>query len=278
MSTSAIAIDTVIAIVLGLIGYRHGRSVYAEAMVNGKGLPRGARHIYGLLAGFVLLLGFNGWVDNSVELQWALPAWLEVNYSSIALALLQSLPVYLLSFGAGAMAVRKVRYAALVLLLPLAVLAITCFSACKQQEEPLRKPLPNRTTEDGIILQSTSSTCVPTSAANIARILGVKTDEAALAERFGTTKEGTSAGQVIQGMKTVGVRVQKRHQSDLDITQVKSPAILLYEFNIHAVAFIGIKEGKVEIWDPGVGRVLMTTEQLKGRWSGYALEFSRASE
>ncbi len=95
---------------------------------------------------------------------------------------------------------------------------------------------------------------------------------------MGTTKEGTSAGQVIQGMKRFGVVVQKCRQLELDISRVKAPAILLYESNIHAVAYIGIKAGKVEIWDPGVGRVLMTTEQLKGRWSGYALEFSRVNE
>ncbi len=101
MSPSIIAFDAFIALVLGIVGYRRGQAVFGAAMSTHRGLPQGAKHIYILLTALLLLLLFNTWLDSSIALQWALPAWLEVNYAAVVLVLLQSLPVYLLSFGRG---------------------------------------------------------------------------------------------------------------------------------------------------------------------------------
>lgn len=133
--------------------------------------------------------------------------------------------------------------------------------------------------KDGVILQSTASTCAAAAGANIATSLGVPVSEARMVELMHTTWAGTSPAQAIYGFRALGLHARKVEVEDLALERVQAPAILLVnvgiELDAHAVAYMGRSDGGFEIWDPGGGKTIWNAEMVKSRWHGRAIEVSR---
>lgn len=133
--------------------------------------------------------------------------------------------------------------------------------------------------KDGVILQSTSSTCAAAAGANIATFLGVPVSEARMVALMHTTWAGTSPAQAIYGFRALGLAARKVEVEDLALEHVEAPAILLVnvgaEPDAHAVAYMGRSEAGFEIWDPGGGKVIWDAEMVRTRWHGRAIEVSR---
>lgn len=132
----------------------------------------------------------------------------------------------------------------------------------------------------GVILQSHSATCAAASGANVVHVLGMSHTEKEMARRMGTSDMiGTNAGQIINAMDQVGVRCTKKWVEDSDASRIVPPALFFVDNEdlgpeSHAVAFMGQRDGKWEIWDPLEGKQLFTSKQLKIFWSGKSLECS----
>lgn len=136
-----------------------------------------------------------------------------------------------------------------------------------------------RSVKDGVILQSTASTCAAASCANIATQLGLPKTEEEMAAQLHTTWNGTFPAQMVYGMRALGFEATKKNVPDCDIRKVTPPAVLLVavggEFDSHAVAFMGMVEGNAEIWDPVGGKRNDKPEDLAERWGGHAIEIGK---
>jgi ABC-type bacteriocin/lantibiotic exporter with double-glycine peptidase domain len=109
--------------------------------------------------------------------------------------------------------------------------------------------------------------------------LGVEKTEREMVDLLGTTDDGTTPSQIVYGMRRLGFESRKRRVPDSDYTKLNAPAVLLVMYGTqplgHAVAYMGQKDGKAEIWNPVSGRQLMTREQLGEIWFGHAIEIAK---
>jgi hypothetical protein len=136
-----------------------------------------------------------------------------------------------------------------------------------------------RISADGLLLQTSGSTCAPTACANVARFFGKEISEKEMVELLGTKEHGTSPAQIIYGMQKLGFMCKKRYIHNEDIAQLHTPAILLVnwsnEVDGHVVVYNGIMDEKAEIWDPVSGKYLLKLSLLNSKWHGRAIEISK---
>ncbi|MBF0607913.1 MAG: cysteine peptidase family C39 domain-containing protein [Candidatus Magnetobacterium sp. LHC-1] len=148
------------------------------------------------------------------------------------------------------------------------------------------KPIHSTLTErsaNGFILQSSGASCVCATGANIAGVLGIKTTEKELAKLMNTTGTGTNYGNAIYGMKQIGIACKKIYIKDSNIRLVKPPAFVSVDHiaagsEAHSVAFMGLVDDLVEIWDPLVGkRQYIKESDVLRFWHGRGLECQKTT-
>jgi hypothetical protein len=136
---------------------------------------------------------------------------------------------------------------------------------------------PAKISMDGVILQSSGSSCVPAACANIARKLGVQTTEAELFALMHTSDAGTTNAQAIYGMRALGIKGTKRLIHDRDPHALHTPAMLVVDMiglpEVHAVAYMSANGDTFEIHDPRSGLLKMSLGELQKIWQGKAVEF-----
>ena len=143
---------------------------------------------------------------------------------------------------------------------------------------PVAPLLKHKQTSYGVILQSSGVSCAAASAANIARRHGRPATEKQMAAALGTTTlAGTSASQVIYGMRAVGFACRRVKVAGADPSRLKLPAMLFVDHPLvgpegHAVALMALDQGQAEVWDPLWGRRLFSPAQLRHSWHGMAIE------
>ncbi|MCI5124869.1 MAG: hypothetical protein D3925_10430 [Candidatus Electrothrix sp. AR5] len=144
---------------------------------------------------------------------------------------------------------------------------------------PLAPHLYEKLTNDGIILQSSPSSCVPASAANILNIFGRDVSEPEMAALFGTTlMSGTSVAQLIYGLEKINIKSSRKYIKEADLSKIKAPAVLFVDVGKpenHAVVLLGYTQDKVNIIDPLIGKKNFTLEELQHIWHGRAVELQK---
>ena len=133
---------------------------------------------------------------------------------------------------------------------------------------------------DGMIRQTTGSTCAAASCANIATYYGIEKTEADMAALLGTTWNGTSPSQMVYGLRSLGIDARKVTIAPDQIASIQVPAVLLIQFGDkpdgHAVAYMGMDDGLAEIWDPQGGIQFKAPQELAEQWLGHAIENQRS--
>ena len=239
-------------------------------------LKRG-RHVYLAFPLLLALPTLNVSVAAHPDWQWEMPGWLQIHYAAISWGLVESILAYVFGFcGAAAFAndhkwKRELAVFAVVVLASVEVHAIW---SSRPNLPPMDQP---RFSKDGVILQTTAFTCVPTAAANIAALFGVHTTEKELATLFHTSRDGTYPGAVLAGLKEFGISGRKLTLREPDIESVKPPAMLFVLHDSHAVVYVGRTNGVLEIWNPSGGKVRIPEGRIGRIWDGHALEFWRAA-
>jgi len=265
------------------LGILYGRKLYARGVRLG--LKTDVRQT-GLLAvaGFsCIAISFSLLtLKNFPRAVWLMPATCE--YYMVPASWLMT--VGTVGFMGGAMGLMALQQRRLALwLLPLGCIGVFGGGEWAIQNSPWYKDpelQAAKVDKDGVIRQSHGSTCAAAACANVASKLGIPSTERQMVECLGTTDDGTSPGQIIHGMRRLGFECRKRLIHDADFTQLEPPAVLLVTYGTmplgHAVAFMGIKDGKAEIWNPVSGKSLMTREQLAEIWLGHAVEVGKKVE
>jgi hypothetical protein len=138
-----------------------------------------------------------------------------------------------------------------------------------------------RMTENGVLLQTSGSSCAAVACANIARQYGVPRTEAEMVALLGTTVSGTTPAQVIRGMETLGFSCAKHIARDHSIAKVEPPAVLFVaqgnDPTGHAVSYMRRDGNRFEIWDPGGGSRQFDQAEIARNWSGCAIEIRTGS-
>ena len=149
-----------------------------------------------------------------------------------------------------------------------------------QYSHPVAPYLTSVLTPDGMVLQSSGSSCAAASGANIVQVFGLAKSERDMAELFGTTTyTGTSVAQVIYGMRHLGITAQKVEIMPGDLARLATPAMLFVDHPLagpeaHAVAYMGWEQGQAAIWDPLSGKTWLSQQALARIWHGRGLTFA----
>lgn len=130
-------------------------------------------------------------------------------------------------------------------------------------------------TRAGVVLQTTGASCAAASGANVLGALGLgPRTEREVAEAMGTTIQGTTPAQIIEGMRALGADCERFLAPDpRALGALPTPSILSVDHptlgpDSHAVALIEATAEAVTLWDPLRGAQELDAEQLGRMWRG----------
>lgn len=204
------------------------------------------------------------------DLQWRLPQALLVYYAPLSRSIALGVLAYVGTM-VSTLALRA-RHPQVKLVMVSAVTFLIAFLAAQYANaRPIDVTALRHQEKDGVILQTSSATCVAAACANIVRTYGMNMSEADMVTALGTTMRGTSTAQVVLGMSRLGFAC--RLVDARSIEQVHPPALLLVNgADSHAVAYMGAQDNRLIVLDPMRGRTLLTPELLSRIWRGHAIE------
>jgi hypothetical protein len=161
------------------------------------------RKVQMLIMGFLLLILID--VTSyflfglSSEIAWNMPLILEYHQVRLIWGINLSMMVFIFASAATlAILTRHQKRGRLLFSVILIVIGIEVLFW--RWTRPIAPSLEARVSPDGVILQTSGSSCVAAACANIASLYGVKTTEKEMDKILGTTLLGTRAAQIIYGM------------------------------------------------------------------------------
>lgn len=272
------SIAILVALLAALCGVRYGSILHARGFrLTGQVRVRDCPLIPVCLLLFVALHVATGTITADPTIGWALPVALEYYLTGIMWVLKSAFAAFGLSAVVAVGFFQRSR-----LWRPLALFAIAALLFMDGLTRLAVQPFVGEvrhTVRDGVILQTTPSTCAAASAANIAGRFGMAATEADMVRHLNTTWAGTSPAQLVFGFRSLGLQAQKVYIPERDLRQVKAPAILLVEMggepDAHAVAYMGSLGDRFEIWDPNGGRKFVSGADAAVFWQGRAIEVYR---
>lgn len=121
--------------------------------------------------------------------------------------------------------------------------------------------------QEGVCLQSTASTCGPSSAATILRHLGKQATEAELAAAAHSHGRGTEAWYLARALRARGVQARFEFAPGF-APEGGLPALVGVRLGEagHFIAVLGRQGDGYVIGDPLVGREVLSPEQLEKRY------------
>jgi len=130
-----------------------------------------------------------------------------------------------------------------------------------------------------IVLQTSGSSCVAASLANVSNIRGVNLTEKQAAKLLHTTSKGSGPCQLRYALTKLNIPYQTLRLKEPDLKQVHPPAILYVDHpqvgkESHAVTFIATSDKGYEIWDPLIGRVYWSQQDIDSLWHGKGIQCS----
>jgi len=279
-----LVVNICILFLFSLLGYLEARRLVAKHDdLKLETLHHKARYIYLLITVLILAIIIIGIPLRSKTLFWDAPLWFDLYCIPLSFGIVIGCFSFLFSLSSAiaVMTRHKERKGILVA----SVLIIIMFPIFQYQyTHPVYPQLADKKINYSLMmLQSNPSTCAAASGANIANVLGLKKTEREMARLMNTSEMlGTSAGQVINGMAQIGITCSKKWVKDSNAEKISAPAMFFVDNETlgpesHAVAFMGLQDGKSKIWDPLEGMTLYTPQKLKKTWHGKSLECSLAS-
>ena len=270
-----------IFIIVGLL--EHRRLLAKDPNLGLETIHKKAPYLFVLLAIILFLFSANLILKCRQSLIWSFPLWLQFYYSTLTWGGI--LAIFSFIFGLASSSAFQTRHKEKWKIVVSGVLFIAAVQVAQwYYTRPVAPHLEKGVATNGVILQTSGSSCAAASAANILRFFRIEKTEKEMAELFGTTLlTGTSLAQVVFGMQKIGFSCNKAYVSDSNPESLKPPAMIFVDHPVtgpesHAMAYVEYKNGKAEILDPLSGRKFMTKEQLKKVWHGRGVEFNRISK
>jgi predicted double-glycine peptidase len=263
------------AIVAGAAGIAYGRRLHGGGVTLGRYMR--VREMPLIPVCLVLFIGsivLTNWIFSNPQVAWDIPAAIEY----LLLPIVWAFKLAFVTFATAAIATiawrqqGRTRYVVVFFAI---VVALTVDLLGRYAHQPFLPDLEHKT-KNGVILQTNGSTCAAAACANIARYFGVERTEADMVKVLNTTWAGTSAAQIVYGMRSLGFEAKKVNSRDRNPRDLTTLAILLVDsggqVDGHAVAFMGMTGPECTIYDPATGPVFINAEKLKETWRGHAIE------
>lgn len=264
-------------VILGVGWWWYGRRLAVRVLALHPGatleepppLPRGMRWLKSALLGLavsalvaVLWDPFCAWLPLWVQGQVRLLLWVG---ATGALAMFAGF-VVTVAYRTGHAQARPLALAA-------ALLSVAFLTAAHRLNAPIVDQVGDRTTPGGMVLQSTPWTCTAASLANVARRCGIHLGEREAAGLLGTSRCGSSPGQLRFALGFLGIPHEDVRLERPDPAKVPVPAILFVDHPTagregHAIALLGRHGDVFEILDPALGRLLWTRDDAAEIWHG----------
>lgn len=209
-------------------------------------------------------------------LLWLMPAWVEAGYPSLIYGCLM-VAVGTLGGVLAGMA-RKERHRmrwllAVLVAAPLLVLTVNHV----QDTRPAWPELDRRTPPPGgRVLQTSSYSCAAASVATVLAQAGHPVSESEAAAAMGTTRRGTSSGQIILGLRRLGFDGRR-----FAAGSGTPPAIIFLDHpdtgpESHAAAWLSSEGDRMTVFDPLSGESACPRDALDRRWRGRGVELLAA--
>lgn len=131
--------------------------------------------------------------------------------------------------------------------------------------------------QDGVALQTTPSTCGPSSLATIFKYYGKKDSESHIALQAYTSASGTENWYLARYAATQGFHYQFLHE--VELAKVPTPAIIgvkLRHFG-HFIVLLSNQNGFYEVADPLIGKIGLSIEEFESKYqyTGFVLYISQ---
>ena len=142
-----------------------------------------------------------------------------------------------------------------------------------QWTRPLWPELTDRRTEDGAILQTSGASCAAASGAVVAGVLGIELDEPTVARAMHTTAFGTSTGQMVRGMRELGIECTPFAIARNAGAEIPTPSIVFVRVSGvdedgHAIAVLETDDDELRFVDPLSGWRTEPMTSFAQRWAG----------
>ncbi|HWR17176.1 MAG TPA: cysteine peptidase family C39 domain-containing protein [Terriglobales bacterium] len=160
------------------------------------------------------------------------------------------------------------------LAIPAALVVLTFIPFMKPLIAPLDFSTLHDRCDEEACLQSTPSTCGPTSAANLSKLFGVVTSEKELARAAYTYRGGTENWYLARALNQRGIATRVVIQNETDAPPAPSIAgVVLPGGAGHFIAVVSITDDAVTVIDPLVGKLIIPKSSLHQRYkfTGYFL-------
>lgn len=283
MKDPFLVVNICILFLFSLLGYLEARRLASHHKdLNLETLHHKARYIYLIIAVVILAIIAIGIPMMNRNLLWEVPLWFDLYCIPFSFSIVIGSFSFLFTLTSVVSVLTHHKESKGILVA--SSLIIIMFPIFQYQyTHPVYPQLVDKKINFSLMmLQSHPSTCAAASGANIANVLGLKKTEKEMARLMNTSDIlGTSAGQVINGMAQIGITCSKKWVKDSNAEKISAPAMFFVDNETlgpesHAVAFMGLQDGKSEIWDPLEGMFLYPAEKLKKVWHGKSLECSLA--
>lgn len=229
----------------------------------------------------MLLYGIQLWtIQTQPQLMWRLPLALQYWFVSLMWGWVIALFSYL--FALLVCVAFKSGHDQRKQLVAVALLALAAVEVGQDQYTRPLAPLLEEREREGVVLQTSDSSCAAASGANIARRLGLEATERSVSEAMRSSVMGTAPAQVIYGLERFGIHCTRFELESWEIADIPVPSMLFVDQRAvgpegHAVACMGEVSGRAEIWDPLFDRVLMGREELAEIWHGRGIRCAVAA-
>ncbi len=256
------------------IGLRYGKILYrrgirAETFAQkGRVQSRVILTIFVVVGLCVFLYTRTGFLDKS-------PLFIQFYFGSISWFIMKFFFVFI--FGFSVYLYSKKRGFEKVLLIFLGMFLLGSIQAFEVYTEfPIYKQLKHQVRDsDGTVCQTSQWSCAPAAWSMILQHYGVEMTEPEVAKLFGTNRLGTSAAQIVYGLKKIGFSARTRTISIEDLERLDHPVQLYIDFlnrEDHAVVFWTVEDGFFIVLDPLRGRMKYRKAELATEWHGNIIE------
>ena len=221
--------------------------------------------VVGWIACFLILRAYPG-------IMWYLPERVELEYQRVFELGFSFAVLFLMSAVTFVAWRNRTRQSLRVVVL--ALTAVGCVFVFQwNRQRPIAASLGHQVS-DGVILQTSGSSCAAAATANVLNSLGAETTEKEMAELLKTTTLGTPASQIAVTARAMGFGAERIWVSETEWFGTPIPCVIFVDYpslgpESHAVSLMGISDdGIFEVWDSLCGRKLMSAAELAKTWHG----------
>jgi hypothetical protein len=212
-------------------------------------------------------------------LYWGFPLWLDYSIMQIQWCILTG--IFAFTFGFSSVLAWRTAHRERHKVVIASVLLVAAIQIMQwNYTRPVTEKLKDDISPAGMVSQTSPVSCAAASGATILRTFGQPRTEREVASFYGTSMLGTSAAQIIYGNTRLGIVSRKVDVQDRDPSRLATPAMIFIDNPFagpesHAVAFLGMKQGRAAVWDPISGLILYDARQLAAVWKGHGIEFDK---